>query len=473
MMLPKAKEKNLQMHFYSEPFIGKKLLGDPTRLRQVLTNLLSNAIKFTHVGAVKISAVKKETLGDSIVLHFEIKDSGIGMTPEQVKVVYEPFVQADTSTTRQYGGSGLGLAITKKIIEEMDGTLMLESAPGIGSKFYFDLVFKTTDIPDYQEKQAAEDYSLQMPVFDHEILLFEDNEMNQQVICERLQKIGINAVVAENGKVGVDIVRNRQQNGEKPFDLIFMDIHMPVMDGLEAASKIIELKIETPIVALTANIMDNDVGVYKEHGMVDYLSKPFTSKELLRCLLRYFKPVDSKDVQNSQTVDDDGVLQKQLQIHFAKNNQDKFKEISNALYEGDIKLAHRLVHTLKSNAGMIGKTGLQEAAAEAEMFLKNNEIPDAKHLEALEAALISVLNEIGPVADEPAEQTRRGTLTAEEKEALFEKLESMLKSRNPDCLTLLDDIRSIPGADKLAQYMENYNFKIAGQMLAEFKKEWM
>jgi CheY-like chemotaxis protein len=475
MMLPKAKEKNLHLHFYSEPFIGKKLLGDPTRLRQVLANLLSNAIKFTRTGTVKILASKKETFNDCIVLHFEVKDSGIGMTSEQIKIIQEPFVQADSSTTREYGGTGLGLAITKKIIEEMGGALIVESTPGIGSKFCFDLIFKTIDVPEDIEQQSTETYKLEMPVFDHEILLFEDNEMNQQVICERLQRIGIKAVLAENGQIGVDIVRNRLQNGEKPFDLIFMDIHMPVMDGLEASTRISKLKITSPVVALTANIMDNDIGVYKKHGMVDYLSKPFKSQELWRCLLRHLKPVGLKDENNSQAADDDDddeKLQDRFRSRFVKDNQNRFKEISGALNGGDLQLAYRLVHNLKSNAGMIGKTGLQSAAADAEELLKNDEIPDTKHMEALESALKSVLDEMGPFTDEPEEQTENKILNTKEKRDLFIKLESMLKSRNPECLTLLGDIRSIPEAEVLAGQIEKYDFKLAIRTLAELKKRW-
>jgi PAS domain S-box-containing protein len=473
MMLPRAKDKKLHLHFYSEPFIGKRLLGDPTRLRQILINLISNAIKFTNVGTVKISVEKKEAFGDSIVLHFEVKDSGIGMTPEQIKIIHEPFVQADSSTTREYGGTGLGLAITKKIIDEMGGILMIESTPGIGSKFHFDLIFKTIDIPDDMEKHPADVHNIEMPIFDHEILLFEDNEMNQQVICERLQKIGIKAVVAENGQIGVDIVHNRLQNGEKQFDLIFMDIHMPVMDGLEAATKITELKIETPIVALTANIMDNDIGIYKKHGMVDYLSKPFKSKELWHCLLRHLKPVDLKNEKDSQTVEDNEELKNRLRSRFVRSNQNKFNEISTAIKEGDIKLAHRLVHTLKSNAGMIEKNELQKIAAEAEELLKNGQIPDAKHIKTLEFELKSVLDEIGPVTDVPEEQTERRVINDKEKYALLQKLEPMLKSRNPDCLKMLNDIRSIPGTETLAGQIEKYDFKLAIQTLNELMKGWV
>jgi CheY-like chemotaxis protein len=397
------------------------------------------------------------------------------MTPEQIEKIQDPFTQADTSTTREFGGTGLGLSITKKIIEEMGGVLMLESTPGIGTKFYFALTFNVINTPPEPDKEPTEEPILDMPVFDHEILLFEDNMMNQEVICEHLKRIGIRTVTAKNGQIGIEILNDRIQKGGNPFDLILMDIQMPVMDGLEAAANIIEMKVPTPIVALTANIMEENIVVYKKYGMVDCLGKPFTTQELWHCLLKYLKPVEIKSEPHRQTatVEEDTVFQKQLQSHFAKNNQDKFTEISGAIKEGDLKLAHRLVHTLKSNAGMIGKTELQEAAADAEALLKNEKIPDKKHMDALEAALISVLNELGPFSSKPVEQTERVAMTTEEKASLFIKLESLLTARNPDCLALLDDVRSIPGTDVLVEYMEKYNFKLASQTLVEHKKAWM
>jgi len=247
LIMPKAVEKGILLYFYAEPSMGKRLLGDPTRLRQVFVNLLSNAIKFTKVGTIKLHAAITDMSDKNVTMHFEVKDSGIGMTDEQIERIFDPFMQAESGTTRKYGGTGLGLAITKNIVEMMGGTLLVESAVGVGSKFSFDLTFDTIDITDDELLNKHIVFNdIEKPVFDGEVLLCEDNAMNQQVICEHLARVGIKTVVAENGKIGVDMIRGRLLSGEKQFDLIFMDMHMPVMDGLEAAAKIMSLQQRFP-----------------------------------------------------------------------------------------------------------------------------------------------------------------------------------------------------------------------------------
>ena len=292
LVMPKAVEKGIMLHFYAEPSVGMRPLGDPTRLRQVFVNLLSNAIKFTHAGMVKLLSEIINTSENSVTIHFESKDSGIGMTGEQIEKIFEPFTQAESGTMRKYGGTGLGLAITRNIVEMMGGKLSVESTLGIGSKFSFDLVFKTIPVTEeekYEKKLLLNE--IEKPNFDGEILVCEDNNMNQFVIKEHLARIGINTVIAENGKVGVEKVRERMKSGERMFDIIFMDMHMPVMDGFEASAEILSLNVNVPMVAMTANIMAEDLEVYKASGMPDCLSKPFTSQELWRCLLKYLKPL--------------------------------------------------------------------------------------------------------------------------------------------------------------------------------------
>ncbi|MCL2809360.1 MAG: ATP-binding protein, partial [Treponema sp.] len=293
LVMPKAVEKGLMLHFYAEPSVGLKPLGDPTRLRQIFINLLSNAIKFTHAGMVKVLCKITGKTDNTISVRFEIKDSGIGMSEDQIEKVFDPFTQAESGTTRKYGGSGLGLAITKNIVEMMGGKLIVESSVGLGSKFSFDLVFDT--IPAAIEEQYGTISSfdeIEKPIFNGEILVCEDNEMNQFVISEHLARVGIKIVLAENGKIGLDIIKERLAKKEKLFDLIFMDMHMPVMDGFEASAQIVKLNTGIPMVAMTANIMAEDVEVYKASGMPDYLGKPFTSQELWRCLLKYIKPLN-------------------------------------------------------------------------------------------------------------------------------------------------------------------------------------
>ena len=292
LVMPKAVEKGIMLHFYAEPSVGMKPLGDPTRLRQVFVNLLSNAIKFTHAGMVKLLSEITNKDDNSVAIHFEIKDSGIGMTSEQIERVFEPFTQAESGTMRKYGGTGLGLAITKNIVEMMGGTLYVESTVGIGSKFSFDLIFDTIPVTEEEKLEKNLSYKeIEKPSLEGDILVCEDNDMNKFVIREHLLRIGLNVFIADNGRVGVDMVKERMESGEKQFDLIFMDMHMPVMDGFEASSEIIKLDPNIPMVAMTANVMSEDLDVYKLSGMPDCLSKPFTSQELWRCLLKYFNPL--------------------------------------------------------------------------------------------------------------------------------------------------------------------------------------
>ena len=480
LVLPKAVEKGIMLHFYSEPSIGKRPLGDPTRLRQVFINLLSNAIKFTRAGTVKIYAKIKEQTENTITMYFEIKDTGIGMTKEQIDKVFDPFIQAESGTTRKYGGTGLGLPITKSIVELMGGELLVESTQGVGSKFSFELTFETIDVleGDTLDKKIIFN-EIQKPMFDGEVLLCEDNVMNQQVICEHLARVGLKTIVAENGKIGVDMVRGRLLSGEKQFDLIFMDMHMPIMDGLEASSKIISLNANIPIVAMTANVMSNDREVYKLSGMHDCVGKPFTSQELWRCLLKFLKPVNGMNEQNNvqveaKQVEEDLEFQKSLQITFAKGNQKKFDEIADAIKADDIKLAHRLAHTLKGNSGQIGRSGLQRTAAVVEHNLKDGKnlvIP--AQMAALKKELDAVLAEFAPLLAEASKMEAVHLEPVDEKTArqLFEKLEPMLKMGNPECLKLIDSLRRIPGSEELIQQIDDFNFAFALSALDELKEK--
>ncbi|MCL2441058.1 MAG: ATP-binding protein [Treponema sp.] len=482
LILPKAAEKGVSLFFYAEPSIGKMPLGDPTRLRQVITNLLSNAVKFTNTGTVKVLAEIKERTEETVVMYFEVKDSGIGMTTEQINKVFEPFMQAETGTTRKYGGTGLGLTITRSIVELMGGQLHVDSMPGIGSKFFFTLVFNTIDATnDEMFKQKLVFNEFDKPTFDHEVLLCEDNVMNQQVICEHLARVGIKTVVAWNGRIGLDLVRERKQREEKQFDLIFMDMHMPVMDGLEASAKILEIEADIPIIAMTANIMTDDKEIYKINGLRDCVGKPFTSRELWKSLLKFLTPISMGDLKIKQ--EDENPLEKDveflrsLQLLFVRSNKSKFADIIKALEEGDVAGAHRFSHSLKSNAAQIGKTKLQNAAAAVEKQLKNgkNTATD-EQLKTLDAELNIVLNEFAPLLEEKStgRQNQDEKLDIESVRELFDTLEPLLTTGNPDCLKLIDKINQIPGdsglINELSQQIEDFDFQLAFNTLEKLKK---
>jgi signal transduction histidine kinase/CheY-like chemotaxis protein len=219
------------------------------------------------------------------------------------------------------------------------------------------------------------------PVFAGEILICEDNKMNREIICERLAGIGLKTVAAKNGKEGVEITVSRVQNGTKPFDLIFMDIHMPVMDGLEAATEIGKLNTGTPVIAMTPDNTHADREEYLAHGMSDCLNKPFTQEELSDCLTKYLKPQtgvtghssvnEKKHIREEDLRFEEDLKNKFIRI-FVNNNKNKYNEIAKAVDSGDIKTAHRLVHSLKGNAGMIGKNSLQKAAGDVQNLLKED-----------------------------------------------------------------------------------------------------
>ena len=469
---PSVTEKGLDLCVYAEPLKGKRLLGDPVRLYQALMNLLTNAVKFTKTGTINLSSGIKVSNNNSVTIFFEIKDSGIGMTAEQINKVFDPFVQADSSTTRNYGGTGLGLPITKNIVELMGGKLVVASNPGSGSTFSFELTFEaieaTFDMPEYTEINAVE-----KPTFDGLILVCEDNPMNQQVICEHLARVGLRSIIAENGMIGVEMVQERMEKGQPPFDMVFMDIFMPVMDGVEAAEKITALSTGTPIVAMTANVMTSELENYKKCGMSDCVGKPFTTQELWRCLLKYLTPISFTDMDEAEQTRDNNELQKKLRTKFVKDNQTKYCEIAEAIATGDITLAHRLAHTLKGNAGQIGKAALQNAATEIEAILKDGTVPATGQMGSLEAELTAVLNELNLLLVESMTQTKPEHLDVEQARALFERLEPMLDNINPECVSLLDEIRAVPGAEELARQIEDYDFESAARTLADIKKDWM
>lgn len=410
VVMPKVKEKKILLLCYVEPIKEKKMLGDPVKLRQALLNLLSNAVKFTNVGTVELSAIITNKNENNITFHFEVKDSGVGMSQEQIAKIFEPFMQADNAVSRKYGGTGLGLSITKNFVELMGGELIVESELGVGSKFSFDIEFQTIDINSYAEYDDTAVKRIEKPNFNGTILVFEDNVINQQLICEHLDRVGIKPILVNNGKEGIELLKERLNNGEKPFDLIFMDFYLPGMNGLEIASLIVKMGITTPIVAFTANAMVNDMELYYANGIKDILVKPFTSQELWRCLLKYLNPKETTQVAENQKITsenseheillpsdfdffDEDIKNKLLNAFY---NQVKvaYDEITNALKADDIKLAHRVAHSLKGSAALFQKNSLSKVAYEIQQYLENEEqrLP-SEILSTLETELNKVLKE--------------------------------------------------------------------------------
>jgi len=475
LMKPKATEKGIDMSYYVELTSNILTVGDPSRLRQVILNLLANAVKFTSSGSVKFNAFVKDSGINSVDVFFEIRDTGIGMTQEQIDRVLNPFVQAEAGTARKYGGTGLGLVIVSHLLELMGSELVIISEPGEGSTFGFEIAFETVDVVDYGDDSSSVLNEVEKPVFEGEVLICEDNEMNQLVIREQLSRVGITSTIAENGKIGVDILQNRIDSHTKSFDLIFMDIHMPVMDGFEATERMRELNTGIPIVAMTANIMSDDIEKYMSSGMQDYLGKPFTSQELWKCLMKF---MDYKLVSNGDDetlLEEDSEFQQRLLNDFLKKNKRKVREIEEAIDEGDIKLAHRLAHTLKSTAGLLNFVSLQYAAGEVESLLvdEENNVTQAQ-LKTLESELDAALFEAATLVHDPVRVTdaeKPEPLEASEKKALLEDLRGLLKSGNMDSLNLTDQLARIPGTEELINQIDDLEFPRALALLNEMFDE--
>lgn len=281
----RSKAKNLDFDIVSRDNLPAEVIGDPIRLNQILSNLLSNALKFTSSGSIHVILNELSRTGNSIRIEFRVQDTGLGIPKDRQKIIFDSYTQASADTTRQYGGTGLGLAICKKLVELQGGTIDVESEPGAGSTFRFFLTFgipKKTGTAGKTEK--PESYS---GLEGKRILMAEDNKVNFFVANKFLISWGVQVTHAENGKIAVDLL-NRED-----FDLVIMDLHMPVMDGIEATRIIREspdLRIRSiPVIALTAAIMSETHDKIEDLAINDYVLKPFKPRDLFDKIYKHIR----------------------------------------------------------------------------------------------------------------------------------------------------------------------------------------
>lgn len=280
-----AREKSLALVCERARDLPSYVRGDPGRLRQILLNLLSNAIKFTEHGNVFLRTGVMEQSSSRVRLYFEVEDSGIGIEPEKIPLLFESFVQADSTTARRYGGSGLGLAISKQLVELMHGSITASSTPHRGSIFRFNILLKLTPA---NTKVAEARQSIVSPSLFSGLraLVVEDNPINQLVVSGLLQKIGVKATVVNGGQEALDTLKNEPREA---FDFVFMDCEMPFMDGFETTQHLRQFESQTgryplPIIALTAHISPEHHQKCLDAGMDDYLTKPILMPRLIEKL---------------------------------------------------------------------------------------------------------------------------------------------------------------------------------------------
>ena len=283
LMLPRVSEKHLALKIEVADSVPEIAVGDSLRISQALFNIVGNAVKFTLKGSVMLCVSANELPNNHLRLNFTVRDTGIGMSDELQRNIFKPFTQADSSTARKFGGSGLGLSITKALVELMGGKITVTSAPDEGSEFAFYVIakcFKAANQPQTEDDLAA---IMSQSYDNYKLLLVEDNEINQEIGKAVLEAMGFSIDVANNGQEGVEAYKAR------PYNLIFMDIRMPVMDGLEATREIRKLEKDgahTPIIAMTANAMQADKEATAAAGMDNHVSKPLDIEEIRRALYK-------------------------------------------------------------------------------------------------------------------------------------------------------------------------------------------
>jgi PAS domain S-box-containing protein len=524
----KIREKDLEFNIDIAENIPNLLIGDPVRLSQVLTNLSSNSVKFTEQGHITISLRLLEQTQETVNLEFSVQDSGIGLSADQIDKLFKPFSQADTSTTRIFGGTGLGLDIARNLVRLMGGEIRVESNPGKGSNFIFNVKFKpslkkkillplnlSTDRarinenfsikPDNSSTEAGD------PLPGTRILLAEDNKINQQVACGFLNHAGMVVTVVNNGQETLDILK------EKEFDTVLMDIQMPVMDGYRATRQIraIPQFQDLPIIALTANASDEDRKKALDCGMNEHISKPIDAKELIKVLSQFIS-VKSDFLNNEISYQSELELQQNkdsepeqisslsslclengikpfqlgeklhldLLIQFSHNQSDTLNDIETAVENHDMQAAKNLTHDLKGVAGNIGAKDLADKVAQIEKKIKHNTL-DSEYKTLLKSAKQSMAQLVAGIEILKQQNFRNTTAKVsrplpeyEELVPFIEKLTYMISDNNLDALSYLDSMeetfKETPVKDLLSPVRDSlslYKFDQATISLAKLTKK--
>jgi PAS domain S-box-containing protein len=414
IMYSQAKEKNLDFKVQVGSEVFPVLIGDETRIRQVLINLIGNAIKFTEKGSLNLS-VNAVTKGfDSQQLIFEVADTGIGMSKEFISKIFDKFSQEENASNRKYEGTGLGMAISHDLIQLMGGNVEVVSEKNVGTKYRFSLNLQIGD----SENLVSKGLQVKQDSFKGQrALLVEDNEMNRFIAMQSLDFLGFQTTEAENGKVALEKLRAQS------FDLILMDIQMPVMDGVETTIHIREeLRDNTPIIALTANAFKHDIDLYLAKGMNDYITKPYHEEDFFRTVdhvlslhlslklnkeaaLSPILPLDTGDhldtsydltVLKELSRGNKEFLLKMLEI-FKSLVKENTEAMRLSLEAGDIASIRRSAHKIKPSIDQMGIRSLKEIVRTIEKY--DLETGGKAELERLIQILASTLNQVVARAD--------------------------------------------------------------------------
>lgn len=358
---PQFYKKQISFNSFLSSNLPECIYGDPIRLFQILNNLLSNALKFTPSGGkIELHAEVAQCNKHNVVLKLQVIDTGIGIESDNLKTIFDKFIQADNSTTRKYGGTGLGLSIVKKLVELHKGSIHVESEKNKGSNFYCFLPYSLKE-SDITKENLIKQTSYSSLLKNKKILLVEDNEINQKLTSTILGQEGAIVTIADNGELALKLLQNVD------YDIILMDIQMPVLDGITSTIKIRrELNLDTPIIAMTANVIAGEKKVCLSSGMNDYISKPFNSTDLINRINRQLANSNGNTAISEKVIDEDinqfsgqtlNIMSSENKV-FVKEMIELFVEqcpadiekinllIKNSDYKGIGSLSHRLQTSL-------------------------------------------------------------------------------------------------------------------------------
>ncbi|WP_367847095.1 response regulator [Rhodoferax sp. WC2427] len=510
MMAEKVQLKGLEFSVDIDASVPPVLVGDPLRLRQILLNYCNNALKFTETGHIRLVARGKMASATSVLLRCTVEDTGIGMAPAQQSQLFQSFSQVDASITRRFGGTGLGLAICKHLAGLMGGSVGLDSSLGQGSSFWFTALLGVVQAQPSASPHTATPVADDNPanlaaLAGARILLVEDNEINQMVAAELLQSTGFVVAIAENGQIAVDMVQ------AQAYDIVLMDMQMPVMDGLTATRAIRQIRRldHLPIVAMTANAMQQDAERCAAAGMQDFVTKPIEPLRLWAALLRWVKlpqglarPVapasavaldtPEPELPNVPGLDIAAGLNRvagnrklyaSLLQRFAQGQKSLVAQVQAALEADDWALAERLAHTAKGVAGNIGALPIQQLAQplEAAIAARSPRAQIDALLHALDVplqALVAHLAHLAPLdgAAAPAAQLHPPPVDPRQARFLCAQLETLLLDSDADSIHFLQQhassLRQVLGTqfEALEKTIGDFDFDAATQCLQHAMK---
>lgn len=506
LMDSKAAEKQLSLSMSIDPELDTPLRGDPLRLFQVVLNLIGNAIKFTAKGNVALTVAHVRSNEDSLTMKVSVTDTGIGISDDNLHKLFEAFSQADTTTTRRFGGTGLGLNISQKLVHAMGSKITVESGLGQGSEFSFELTLPRStheELTQFKAQELQLDYQIEFK--GQRVLLVEDNELNQDLALAFFIRSKLNADLAENGKEAVELAQSND------YEMIFMDLQMPIMDGFEATSLIREFNKEVPIIAMSANVFADAKQRAKEAGVTDFLDKPIIIDKATSLISKYIVPellVEGKPSANAsakphltdgmnpshgdelesgsanlpifsklrfeQLTNHDVELQTKVLNRFCQGAPEIMAETFDNLTQLEWVTLERNLHTLKSMAASIGGLRLAELLSDLESKA-HNKACDEQDLKQGNSGLTELIQAVerefeAPCTEEAeislGDDSDLSSITSEQRS----KLLSLLDAYDNDATQYVSELLiEYPHSDVLKEVrsaLENYDFERANEVLS-------